>query len=148
MANTKFKRKNRKGVSALQLALILLVIVVASYLALNGFGRGTMVRYMLPWGEAISLGLDLRGGVYTVYQADSEGVDDFDAKMDSTVSILTSRLTRQGFTEATITRQMPYPLEQVQAGDTVIVEIVERNLANLLKYPPNFGNQTQTDSVE
>ena len=105
MANTKFKRKNRKGVSAVQLALILLVIVVASYLALNGFGRGTMVRYMLPWGEAISLGLDLRGGVYTVYQADSEGVDDFDAKMNSTVSILTSRLTRQGFTEATITRQ-------------------------------------------
>ena len=105
MANTKFKRKNRKGVSAVQLALILLVIVVAGYLALNGFGRGTMVRYMLPWGEAISLGLDLRGGVYTVYRADSEGVDDFDAKMDSTVSILTSRLTRQGFTEATITRQ-------------------------------------------
>ena len=54
----------------------------------------------------------------------------------------------EDFREATITRQMPYPLEQVQAGDTVIVEIVERNLANLLKYPPNFGNQTQTDSVE
>ena len=50
--------------------------------------------------------------------------------------------------EAPLTRQMPYPLEQVQAGDTVIVEIVERNLANLLKYPPNLGNQTQTDSVE
>ena len=54
----------------------------------------------------------------------------------------------EDFREATITRQMPYPLEQVQAGDTVIVEIVERNLANLLKYPPNLGNQTQTDSVE
>lgn len=54
----------------------------------------------------------------------------------------------EDFREATVTRQMPYPLEQVQTGDTVIVEIVERNLANLLKYPPNFGNQTQTDSVE
>lgn len=54
----------------------------------------------------------------------------------------------EDFREATITRQMPYPLEQVQAGDTVIVEIVERNSANLLKYPPNLGNQTQTDSVE
>ena len=54
----------------------------------------------------------------------------------------------EDFREATITRQMPYPLEQVQAGDTVIMEIVERNLANLLKYPPNLGNQTQTDSVE
>ena len=54
----------------------------------------------------------------------------------------------EDFREATITRQMPYPLTQVQAGDTVVVEIVERNLANLLKYPPDFGNQTQTDSVE
>lgn len=54
----------------------------------------------------------------------------------------------EDFREATITRQMPYPLEQVQAGDTVIMEIVERNLANLLKYPPNFGNQTGTAPVE
>lgn len=54
----------------------------------------------------------------------------------------------EDFREATITRQMPYPLEQVQAGDTVIMEIVERNLTNLLKYPPNLGNQTGTTPVE
>ena len=54
----------------------------------------------------------------------------------------------EDFREATVTRQMPYPMGQVQAGDTVIVEIVERNLANLLKYPPDFGNKTATDSVE
>ena len=60
---------------------------------------------MKPWGEAISLGLDLRGGVYTVYQAEDDGSEDFDSKMNSTVNILTSRLTRQGFTEATVTRQ-------------------------------------------
>lgn len=54
----------------------------------------------------------------------------------------------EDFREATITRQMPYPLEQVRAGDTVIVEIVERNFANLLKYPPNLGNQTGTTPVE
>ena len=52
------------------------------------------------------------------------------------------------FREAVITRQMPYPLEQVQAGDTVIVEIVERNLANILKYPPELGNLSAADSVE
>lgn len=52
------------------------------------------------------------------------------------------------FREAVITRQMPYPLEQVQAGDTVIVEIVERNLENLLKYPPELGNLPAADSVE
>lgn len=54
----------------------------------------------------------------------------------------------EDFREATITRQMPYPLTQVQAGDTVIVEIVERNLGNLLEYPPDLGNQTTEDSVE
>ena len=47
----------------------------------------------------------------------------------------------EDFREATITRQMPYPLEQVQTGDTVIVEIVERNLPNILKYPPELGNK-------
>ena len=52
------------------------------------------------------------------------------------------------FREAVITRQMPYPLTQVQAGDTVIVEIVERNLVNLLKYPPDMGNNQETESVE
>ena len=52
------------------------------------------------------------------------------------------------FREAVITRQMPYPLTQVQAGDTVIVEIVERNLENLLKYPPDLGNNPAAESVE
>lgn len=52
------------------------------------------------------------------------------------------------FREAVITRQMPYPLTQVQAGDTVIVEIVERNLENLLKYPPDLGNSQEAESVE
>ncbi|MFR2019589.1 MAG: protein translocase subunit SecD [Christensenellales bacterium] len=75
------------------------------HLGLCGFGKGTMINYLKPWGDAISLGLDLRGGVYTVYQAENNGDPDFDTKMESTVSILTSRLTRQGFTEATVTRQ-------------------------------------------
>lgn len=43
------------------------------------------------------------------------------------------------FREAVITRQLPYPMEQVQAGDTVIVEIVERDLAELLAHPPALG---------
>lgn len=78
---------------------------MCAYLGLFGFGKGTMINYLKPWGDAISLGLDLRGGVYTVYQAEDNGDPDFDTKMESTVSILTSRLTRQGFTEATVTRQ-------------------------------------------
>ena len=105
MANKNAKAKNPRVRAILSLIVILVVVAVVGCVALFGIGKGTSIHYLKPWGEAISLGLDLRGGVYTVYQAKESTVDDFEAKMDSTVSILTSRLTRQGFTEATVTRQ-------------------------------------------
>jgi len=105
MAKKNAQPKNARARALLSLAAILVVIVIAAYLALFGFGKGTMITYLKPWGEAISLGLDLRGGVYTVYEAENDNSLEFDEKMNSTVSILMSRLTRQGFTEATVTRQ-------------------------------------------
>ena len=105
MANKHAKGKNLRARALVSLVAIIVVVAVCAYLGLCGFGKGTMINYLKPWGDAISLGLDLRGGVYTVYQAENNGDPDFDTKMESTVSILTSRLTRQGFTEATVTRQ-------------------------------------------
>ena len=105
MANKHAKAKNLRARALVSLVAIIVVVAVCAYLGLCGFGKGTMINYLKPWGDAISLGLDLRGGVYTVYQAEDNGDPDFDTKMESTVSILTSRLTRQGFTEATVTRQ-------------------------------------------
>ena len=105
MANKHAKAKNLRARALVSLVAIIVVVAVCAYLGLCGFGKGTMINYLKPWGDAISLGLDLRGGVYTVYQAVNNGDPDFDTKMESTVSILTSRLTRQGFTEATVTRQ-------------------------------------------
>ena len=105
MANKHAKAKNPRARALVSLVAIVVVVAVCAYLGLCGFGKGTMINYLKPWGDAISLGLDLRGGVYTVYQAEDNGDPDFDTKMESTVSILTSRLTRQGFTEATVTRQ-------------------------------------------
>lgn len=104
MADKKKSRNPRKK-AIISLIVIIALILIAGYLALFGFGKGTMINYLKPWGEAISLGLDLRGGVYTVYQAKNPQEEDLEAKMDSTVGILTSRLTRQGFTEATVARQ-------------------------------------------
>ena len=105
MANKHAKAKNPRIRAVISLVAIIVVVAICAYLGLCGFGKGTMINYLKPWGDAISLGLDLRGGVYTVYQAENNGDPDFDTKMESTVSILTSRLTRQGFTEATVTRQ-------------------------------------------
>ncbi|MBR5302560.1 MAG: protein translocase subunit SecD [Clostridia bacterium] len=114
MANKNVKAKNPRTRALVSLVAILLVVAVCGYVALFGIGKGTMINYLKPWGEAISLGLDLRGGVYTVYEAENDGSADFETKMGSTVSILTSRLTRQGFTEATVTRQ---------GGERIRVEI-------------------------
>ena len=105
MANKNAKAKNPRVSALVSLVAILAAVVVVGCIALFGIGKGTMIHYLKPWGEAISLGLDLRGGVYTVYEAENDGSADFESKMSSTVSILTSRLTRQGFTEATVTRQ-------------------------------------------
>lgn len=105
MANKHAKAKNLRARALVSLVAIIVVVAVCAYLGLCGFGKGTMINYLKPWSDATSLGLDLRGGVYTVYQAENNGDPDFDTKMESTVSILTSRLTRQGFTEATVTRQ-------------------------------------------
>ena len=122
MANKHAKAKNPRIRAVISLVAIVVVVAVCAYLGLFGFGKGTMINYLKPWGDAISLGLDLRGGVYTVYQAEDNGDPDFDTKMESTVSILTSRLTRQGFTEATVTRQ---------GSDRIRVEI------------PNVSDQNQ-----
>lgn len=105
MANKNVKPKNPRVRALVSLVAILVVVAICGYVALFGIGKGTMINYLKPWGEAISLGLDLRGGVYTVYQAENDNSAEFEEKMSSTVSILTGRLTRQGFTEATVTRQ-------------------------------------------
>jgi len=93
--------------SAITLCVILLLVAATAFVALNGFGRGTMVRYMKPWGEAISLGLDLRGGVYTVYRAPrtAENTNEYDVLLAGTIRVMQDRLAGKGFTEATVTKQ-------------------------------------------
>jgi len=56
------------------------------------------------WPQAISLGLDLRGGVYVEYSAEApEGNDaNFSDLLDATVSAIQSRLTDKGYAESTV----------------------------------------------
>ena len=91
-----------KKKSWVTLCITLLLIVIVGALAINGLQIG---KYILkPVGRAISLGLDLRGGIYAVYQGDTSA-EDFDTQMDATVTIMINRLTAEGYTEATVTRQ-------------------------------------------
>ncbi|MDR1263787.1 MAG: protein translocase subunit SecD, partial [Oscillospiraceae bacterium] len=99
-------RMNKRTRSIIILAALLVVTAVVATLALTGARFGPGGLYILhPWGDVINLGLDLRGGVYTVYRGVDPGDGTFDALMDGTVNVLANRLTAQGYTEAAVVRQ-------------------------------------------
>lgn len=103
-----------KRKSIAKLAVTLVVIVLVTLLALFGLKIPKTVYSIKPVGNAISLGLDLRGGISTEYIATDTTVENFDSLMNSTVSALRERLTNAGFTEANIARQ---------GNDRILVEI-------------------------
>ncbi|MCH5162621.1 MAG: protein translocase subunit SecD [Clostridiales bacterium] len=56
--------------------------------------------------ESISLGLDLEGGVYAVYDVPNyTEIDNFESKINGTRSSLEAMLVGKGFTEATVVRE-------------------------------------------
>lgn len=91
-----------KTKSLVTLGVTLLLIVLVGLLAINGMSIG---KYNIkPVGSAISLGLDLKGGVFAVYQGDTTA-ENFEEQLKSTVTIMINRLTAQGYTEATVVQQ-------------------------------------------
>ncbi len=96
-----------KRKSIVKLTVTLVLIVLIALLALFGLKIPAISKVygIKPVGEAISLGLDLQGGIATEYMATDTTVDDFDTLMDATVSALRERLTNAGYTEANVTRQ-------------------------------------------
>ncbi len=79
-----------------------ILIALLCFVVINGFDVGI---YEIRPLNGIQQGLDLTGGVYTVYQAQDTSVDDFDSKMDGAMLIFRDRLDAKGFTEATVTKQ-------------------------------------------
>ncbi|MBQ8080900.1 MAG: protein translocase subunit SecD [Clostridia bacterium] len=118
MAN---KVKTRKKISAqgkglITLAVFLVITVVLGVLSITGMVLPPDGLYkLLPWvptnaanwPASISLGLDLRGGVYVEYQATrpEDTSDDMYAYLiSSTMDVMRNRLTDQGYPEATVTQ--------------------------------------------
>lgn len=98
--------------SLVKLGIVAVLIVVVAFLAVNGLQVG---KYILkPVASAISLGLDLRGGVSTEYRVTDTTIDNYETLLDGTVSALRTRLTNAGFTEATVA---------IQGNDRILVEI-------------------------
>ena len=106
--------KNTKTKSIVALAIVLVLTVVFGIVGVTGMPlSGDGLYKLLPWlpttnadawPQAISLGLDLRGGVYVEYSAEApEGNDaNFSDLLDATVSAIQSRLTDKGYAESTV----------------------------------------------
>lgn len=101
-----------KKKSIIILAILTLIVVAVSLVTVPLNGEDSVPvgesNYDFIWVyKAISLGLDLQGGMYAVYIADLEGKtgDEATAAMDGTISNLQELLFNKGYTEAVVTSQ-------------------------------------------
>ena len=116
MKSNNRKRGNGKTRSIIALSIVLVLTIVIGVIAVTGMpldGRGLYkLKSWLPttnaenWPTTLSLGLDLRGGVYVEYSAarpeNSEA--NFDSLMEGTIGVIQQRLTDKGYAESTVQR--------------------------------------------
>lgn len=96
---------NQKTRSIVIFIIFILILAIVSYIALAGLSLPGALR-VKPLGSAIKLGLDLKGGVYLVYEAQVSGNEtDLASKIDGVISVFRNRLDSKGLTEATVSKQ-------------------------------------------
>ena len=111
------KKRGSKTGSVVALCIVLVVTVVLGLLGANGWSippRGLYkVMPWLPtantdaWPKVLSLGLDLRGGMYVEYSAKvpenaANAGADFGSLMNGTIQIIQQRLADKGYTEVNV----------------------------------------------
>lgn len=95
----------KKKSTIAKLVLISIALVLGLILAFVPMNFGLTKYNPFVSSESISLGLDLKGGMYAVYQATNTDTDDFESKMEGTRSALESLLVSEGYPEATVVRE-------------------------------------------
>ena len=94
----------KKTSSIIKLVIIGLVAILGAILCTcSWYVPGTFTKRN-SYASSIKLGLDLKGGMYAVYEAKSDGVQNFDEKLASTQTRLTSLLAEKGY-DAIITTE-------------------------------------------
>ncbi len=84
--------------------LIFLLAVGGVFTAVNGLNIGNME--IVPVRDSINQGLDLRGGVFVVFEADTNVVgQELDQLIDQTIQVFRLRVDAMGLTEPVIVRE-------------------------------------------
>jgi len=119
VSNRRRAKMGKRTASLVMLCVALVITLAAGFLGMNGTWLDSRGLYkLLPWlpttdveswPQAISLGLDLKGGVYVEYEAtmsdemEAEGFR-FNELLDSTMGVIAKRLTEKGYPEATVSQ--------------------------------------------
>lgn len=110
------KRKKGKLSAIVMLSVLLVLTIVVGIVGVTGMPLDSRGLYRLAgwlpttnadnWPSVLSLGLDLRGGVYVEYSAAVPGETEasFDSLVEGTISVIQARLTDKGYTEANVQR--------------------------------------------
>ncbi|MFI3228648.1 MAG: protein translocase subunit SecD [Bacillota bacterium] len=100
----------KKSIIIIVLIAVLIIGAALMIIPLNSDGYVQIgdSNYDFYWvASCIDLGLDLKGGVYAIFEADLTEFDDADtadAAMEGTIANLSSLLFSKGYTEASVTR--------------------------------------------
>ena len=116
MKNSNRKRTSGKTRSIIALSVVLVLTVALFVVGVTGMPLDARGLYKLKpwlpttnaenWPTALSLGLDLRGGVYVEYSAKAPADTEasFDSLMEGTIGVIQQRLTDKGYAESTVQR--------------------------------------------
>ena len=92
------------GKNTLLFFLLVVIIFGIAFIAVNGLTVGNLV--IPPVEKAMNMGLDIKGGVVVVYEANTDETgDELVRTMDQTKQIISKRVNELGLTEPVITLQ-------------------------------------------
>jgi len=100
------KPKMTKAKAIVVFVILGILISMGAIFAFVSLDNGELGVYdYKAFPKTISLGLDMKGGVYAVFEANTADRDDnFGSRMDGTVEQLSNMLYDKGYTEATVSR--------------------------------------------
>ncbi len=100
------------------LTIISVLIVLGTVFAFVSLDTGELgITDYIAYPATISLGLDLKGGIYAVFEANTEDTKDLETRMSGTASALSDLLFGKGYTEATVVLQSNNTRIRVEVPD-------------------------------
>ena len=133
-----------KGKAITVFAIIGVLIILGAVFAFVSLDNGQLgVWDYKAFPNAISLGLDMKGGVYAVFEANTSNTTDLSSRMDGTVDQLSNMLYDKGYTEATVSKV---------GEDRIRVEVPDvsdpETLFNLIGTPSSLEFRTEGKDEE